>query len=187
MAYLDAACRARYARLPRVHLGRHPAEVSIHARPGRGARPSGLAVQSIDEAFQSTRAPGGARDFGGKLPVFVFDWFQSTRAPGGARDGHDLTLHAVTCCFNPRAPREGRATLGGAAFGASREVSIHARPGRGARPGSAPVAGKLVLFQSTRAPGGARDLENGISDALVVLFQSTRAPGGARDPSSARS
>jgi hypothetical protein len=227
MAYLDAACRARYARLPRVHLGRHPAEVSIHARPGRGARPSGLAVQSIDEAFQSTRAPGGARDFGGKLPVFVFDWFQSTRAPGGARDGHDLTLHAVTCCFNPRAPREGRATLGGAAFGASREVSIHARPGRGARPGSAPVAswccfnprapreGRATSKTASRTrwwccfnprapregrathrrpvvdlvqrvsiharPGrGARPASQ-INLLAGGVFQSTRAPGGARD------
>jgi hypothetical protein len=255
MAYLDAACRARYARLPRVHLGRHPAEVSIHARPGRGARRLSMRVPCfLRWLFQSTRAPGGARDTEHARALFLartvsiharpgrgarlgqggdfrataevsiharpgrgarpegvgitplIDLFQSTRAPGGARDPTSSALRSAWTRFNPRAPREGRATAPDMLKALQCAVSIHARPGRGARRLATTSSAANARFQSTRAPGGARDQigddaewpEQGVSiharpgrgarpgrrmrlRLCPITFQSTRAPGGARD------
>jgi hypothetical protein len=122
--------------------------------------------------------------------------FQSTRAPIGARDAFAAGLAWPSRCFNPRAPRLGRATVGQAGGCCAEAVSIHARPDWGARPGVVSPggftrkvsiharpdwgarlvgAGAGIRFQSTRAPIGARD------GLRRQRFQSTRAPIGARD------
>ena len=107
--------------------------VSIRARPSRGAR-------------QPTTSNGLA-----SMP------FQSARAPHGARDDRHRRHHSGSAGFNPRAPLTGRATAGCAAKHQPERVSIRARPSRGARPATASASRSMPVFQSARAPHGARD------------------------------
>jgi len=120
--------------------------VSIRARPVRGARRRWNSGATARAGFQSARAPCGARDDASLYASAASTAFQSARAPCGARDelaevgdgcGHAFQSARAPCgardrrrwcvaigraCFNPRAPRAGRATAGG-----SRRARIAAR------------------------------------------------------------
>ena len=154
---------ARPERGARLYQSRPPASprqsgVSIHARPERGARLQ-RDYELLSKSLVSihARPERGARLNGSRCSAH---WrrFQSTRAPRGARDAGSGAIAPTRCGFNPRAPREGRATPDCRIVGVGELVSIHARPERGARPRSTRRCGPLRVFQSTRAPRGARDL-----------------------------
>ena len=88
--------------------------------------------------------------------------FQSTPADTGGRNGPRWWPRVAWRCFNPRPPIQAGETLAPAAlFQHSRQVSIHARRYRRAKPPAASLyVPRLSVFQSTPADTGGR---NGIA------------------------